>query len=122
MSTRFVPLCLAVLLTTGSSFAFAATGSLNLTNSQKQQIAADIGGQAGEKAPAGFHAAVGTKVPSSMTLHQLPSKVSTDVSSAKGYEYVKLQDTNEILLVNPSDRMIVAVIQSSGTTTGQKMK
>ena len=53
-----------------------------------------------------------------MTLHQLPSKVSTDVSSVKSYEYVKLQDNNEILLVNPSDRVIVAIIQASGTTTG----
>jgi hypothetical protein len=91
---------------------------VNLTDSQKQQIARDIGSQPGEKAPAGFIVSVGSKVPSSMTLHALPSKVSTDVSSAKSYEYVKLQDNNEILLVNPSDRQIVAVIQASGTTTG----
>ena len=118
MLTRLVPLSLAITLAAGTGLALAASDSVNLTESQKQEIAKDIGSQTGERAPAGFHAAVGTKVPASMTLHQLPSKVSTDVSSVKSYEYVKLQDNNEILLVNPSDRMIVAVIQASATTTG----
>jgi hypothetical protein len=116
MSNRLIPLSVAILLATGAALASAAD-SLNLTAAQKQQIASDIGSQIGEKAPASFHAAVGSKVPSSLSLHPLPTKVSTDVSSVKSYEYVKLEN-NQILLVNPSDRMVVAVIEASSTTTG----
>jgi hypothetical protein len=118
MLTRLVPLSVTIALAAGSSLAFAASDTVTLTETQKQEIAKDIGSQTGEKTPVGFHAAVGTKVPASMVLHPLPSQVSTDVASVKSYEFVKLQDSNQILLVNPSDRTIVAVIQSSATTTG----
>src|SRR4051812_19178564 len=118
MSNRLISMSVAALMFAGTNVALAAGDNVSLTESQKQQIARDIGSQAGENAPSGFHAAVGTKVPNSLTLHPLPSNVSSSVSSVKNYEYVKLQDTNEILLVNPSDRMIVAVIHATGTTTG----
>jgi len=51
---------------------------------------------------------VGQKVPAELTLRALPSKAATDVPAAKSYRYAMLKD--RILLVNPSDKTIVDVI------------
>jgi hypothetical protein len=93
----------------------AASADLNLTPQQKQTIMHSVQTETGQPAPAGFQPKVGASVPQSVSMHQLPSSVTTEVPAAKGLEYVKL-DNNQVLLIDPKDRRVADIITPSGTT------
>ena|SRR5215831_15060614 len=96
------------------SIAVATAAELNLTAQQKQSIMQSVQSEKGQAA-AGFQPKVGTAVPPSMSMHQLPSSVTTQVPATKNLEYVKL-DNNTVLLIDPKDRRVADIITSSGTT------
>jgi hypothetical protein len=102
--------------TTGQSSSTMSKDTLSLTSAQKQTIAKEL---TSEKAASGasFTASVGAKVPESITLKPVPMKVASDMPSVKPYSYVKTQD-EDIVLVNPKDRTIAAVIDGDASTTG----
>jgi hypothetical protein len=64
---------------------------------------------------AGFQPRVGTPVPQSMSMHQLPLNVTAQVPATKDLGYVKL-DNNTVLLIDPKDRRVADIITPSGTT------
>jgi hypothetical protein len=105
----------AIALALIGSVGVAGAAQLNLTSAQKQTILQGVANEKGQAAPSGFQAKVGEKVPQSVSMHQLPSNVSTQVSAAKGYEYAKFQN-NEVLLINPKDRQVAEIIMSPSTT------
>lgn len=96
------------------SVAFATAAELNLTAQQKQSIMQSVQSEKGQPA-AGFQPRVGTSVPQSMSMHQLPSNVTAQVPAAKGLEYIKL-DNNTVLLIDPKDKRVAEIIAPSGTT------
>ena len=67
-----------------------------------------------ELAPPGFMARVGEIVPSKINLAALPTSTTDLVSTVKDYNdgvlYYFAMVTNEVLLVDPDSRKIVAVI------------
>ncbi len=85
------------------------------TSQQKQMIAQDLSAQSAEQAPANFNPTIGQKVPQSLKLNQLPGNVSGQVQSLKGDDFAKLND-GKILIVNPSSKQIVALINEHATT------
>jgi len=87
----------------------AGAAQLNLTSAQKQTIFQSVASEKGQTAPSGFQAKLGEKVPQSVSMHQLPSSATGQVSAAKEYEYAKLQN-NEVLLINPKDRQVAEII------------
>jgi hypothetical protein len=97
------------------SVGLAGAAQLNLTSAQKQTIAQSVASERGQTAPSGFQARVGEKVPQSLSMHQLPSSATSQVSAAKDYEYAKLAN-NEVLLINPKDRQVAEIIMPSSTT------
>lgn len=96
--------------------AASAAEQLNLTQQQKQTIAQDLSSQPATPAPSGFNAQLGAKVPQSVTLHSLPSNVTNQVASVKGNEFAKIG--NDIVIVDPSKREVMAVINERSSTTG----
>jgi hypothetical protein len=97
------------------SVAVVTAAEVNLTPQQKQTIMQSVQSEKGQPAPAGFQAKVGATVPQSLSTHQLPSNVTTQVPSAKDLEYAKL-DNNQILLIDPKDKRVTDIIMSTGTT------
>ena len=59
-------------------------------------------------APSGLRAAVGATVPASVALHALPATVTRQIPAVRPYKYAMLGKT--LLIVNPTDRVIVDVI------------
>jgi Protein of unknown function (DUF1236) len=59
-------------------------------------------------APSGLIAAIGATLPASVALHALPATVTRQVPQMKPYAYATLDKT--LLIVNPTDRVIVDVI------------
>jgi hypothetical protein len=108
---------IAVALTFGIGVAAAA--EVNLTQHQKEMIQQNLSTESGQSIPSGFMPGVGKKVPSSVSLKQLPSNLKNQISSLKNEEYAKFNN-NEIVLVNPSDRDVVATIQGASTTGQQR--
>jgi len=115
LTLRATAIALALL----GSAGLAAGAQLSLSSTQKQTIYQSVSGEKGQTAPAGFQAKLGAKAPSSLSMHQLPSNVTSQISAAKGYEYAKLQN-NEVLLVDPKDRQVAEIIMPPSTTGSAK--
>jgi Protein of unknown function (DUF1236) len=83
---------------------------LTLSGAQELALFQSISRQGVKKgtAPSGFEAEIGQAVPKSITLHKLPSDAASRVPTAKAYDYAMLQ--NQLLIVNPNDRIAVDVI------------
>jgi hypothetical protein len=111
---RGIVIALALL----GSVGLANAAQLNLTAAQKQTIYRSVMNEKGQPAPAGFQAKVGATAPQSLSLHMLPTNLSSEVPAVKDYPYAKLQN-NEILLVNPKDRQVAEIITQQGTVGQQ---
>jgi hypothetical protein len=90
-----------------------AKDSLSLTHSQQRTAWRDLGRDLGKQAssqtaPSNFTAAVGATVPGDVTIKAVPAKLAAHVSSLKPYDYALLQ--GKLLIVNPSDKKVVDVI------------
>jgi hypothetical protein len=59
-------------------------------------------------APSGLIAAIRATLPASVALHALPATVTRQIPAARPYKYATLDKT--LLIVNPTDRVIVDVI------------
>jgi hypothetical protein len=88
--------------------AMKANDTLSLDAAQQRTAWKDLNSQAAQNAPANFDAAAGAKVPNTLTIKAVPSKVARDVSQLRPYDFAKLQ--GKVLIVNPGDRMIAEVI------------
>jgi Putative peptidoglycan binding domain len=102
---------------TGQSrqFQTRGNGTSSLSAQQKQMIAQKLSAQSAEQPPANFNPTVGQNVPPTLKLSQLPGNVTDQVQSLKGDDFAKLND-GKILIVNPSSKQIVAVINERSTT------
>jgi hypothetical protein len=89
---------------------------LTLSGAQELAIFQSISRQDAKKetAPSGFTAEIGQPVPKSITLHKLPSDAASRVPTVKAYDYAMLQ--NQLLIVNPHDRIGVDVIPGDVAT------
>jgi hypothetical protein len=98
------------LAAAAGSGAMAPNNRLSLTSTQEHTILQNINKQSVKKemAPSGFKAAVGQSVPTSISLHALPSNATSQVPAVKSYDYAMLP--NQLLIVNPKDRKIVDII------------
>ena len=114
MRSRLYLTTLAVALAAGIGAAVAA-GPVNLTEQQQQSIQQGLSSQAGQSAPSEFTAKVGEKVPDSVNLDAMPSDTADQVPELKGHDFAKFEN-NEIIIVDPSSREVVAVIHQSSTT------
>jgi hypothetical protein len=106
----------AVTALTGTTSGNSMAGSqaLNLTQQQRQKIAQAVANQPAEQAPANFQASVGQKVPSSLTLKSFPSSAQSELpASLQGDQYAKLNN-NDIIIVDPSNREVVGVVNQNG--------
>jgi hypothetical protein len=88
--------------------AMKAGDSLSLDTAEQKTAWNDLGRQATQNAPTNFDAMAGAKVPGSLTIKTVPSKVARDVSQLRPYDFAKVQ--GKLLIVNPSDRTIAKVI------------
>jgi hypothetical protein len=82
---------------------------LSLTLSQQKLAWKDIerSGTA-QTAPSGFTPRVGETVPQQLAAKTVPTKLGNDVTALKSYDYALLR--NKLLIVSPSDKKIVEVI------------
>jgi hypothetical protein len=93
-----------------SSTASMAKDNLTLTTAQEKLAWRDLSKQAAsQRAPSTFSASAGTTVPNDITLRPIPRKVASQLPTLKPYRYARL--SNELLIVNPTDKKVVDVIK-----------
>jgi hypothetical protein len=85
----------------------------NLSDEQKRPIVESVKG-AKTAAPKGeaspdFYANLGVSLPSAVHLHVLPDEVTAKIPQTKAYRYTTVGD--KVLLVEPANRIVVAVIR-----------
>ena len=82
---------------------------LQLSDEQRGKIQdALVTAHSAQKTPDKFEAKVGTKVPTALKLDAMPAPLINEEPVLKHYDFVKLD--NDLLVVDPMDSMIVAVI------------
>ncbi len=91
-----------------SSTASMAKDNLSLTTAQEKTAWRGLSRSTSQRAPSTFSASVGTTVPSDITLRPIPRKVASRLPTLKPYQYARLP--NELLIVNPTDKKVVDVI------------
>jgi hypothetical protein len=93
----------------GTGPFLVASDDFVLTGAQEQLLWQRIGRNAsGTTAPSGLIAAVGATLPASVALHALPATVTRQVPAVRPYKYAILGKS--LLIINPTDRVIVDVI------------
>lgn len=96
-----------------SGSSAAAAQQVQLTSQQKQKIQQVVASQPPERAPPGFQAGVGQKVPGSLSLKPFPSGASSQLpQSLKDDQFAKLEN-NDIVIVDPDSREVVAVVNGN---------
>jgi hypothetical protein len=95
----------------------SVAGELFLTSPDKHSIYQAVADDKGQSIPLTFHPAIGAKVPDSLALSDLPGKVTDQIPAVKNYQYAKL-NSNDVLLVDPKDREVAAVITHQEATRG----
>ena len=86
-----------------------ASDDFVLTGAQEQLLWQRIGRNASTTTgPSGLIAAVGATLPASVALHALPATVTRQIPSVRPYKYAMLGKA--LLIINPTDRVIVDVI------------
>jgi hypothetical protein len=94
-----------------SSTASTTKDNLSLTTAQEKLAWRDLSKQASsQRAPSNFSASVGATVPNDITLRSIPRTVAGQLPKLKPYRYALIP--NELLIVNPSDKKVVDVINS----------
>ena len=92
-----------------STVSTPAKDSLSLTNTQERTAWKDISRQANSQAaPSGFSPTIGATVPTDISLKPVPAKLASRVSTLRPYDYALLK--GKLLIVNPSDKKVVDVI------------
>jgi hypothetical protein len=91
--------------------SMAKMSNIILTNQERKTIWRNLSSASEQKAPARFHAAVGTDMPKAVTLHAFPQKLADNVLTLAGMKYAKLND--KILVVRSRDRKIESVITAA---------
>jgi hypothetical protein len=90
------------------------TSEVSLSSAQKGVIFRGAIAQA-QSAPSDFHPSMGATVPRSLGFYAFDDRVQSLIPAAKKYDYIKLP-SNDILLVDPNSRKVVAMIEQKNTT------
>ena len=82
---------------------------LHLSDEQRRKIQeALVSAHSAQKTPDKFEAKVGEKVPTKLKLDPMPAPLTNEEPVLKQYDFVKLD--NDLLVVDPMDSIVVAVI------------
>lgn len=84
-------------------------GALHLSKAKKRTISQELAGRA-QLPPSDFHASPHSILPKSLTLDPIPRKLASQFPTIRRDNYAVLKD-EEVLLVNPQTRKVVAVIK-----------
>jgi hypothetical protein len=110
VAAAFLLCSIAAASAAGTGLFLVASDDLVLTGAQEhlmwQRLVARNAASA--TAPSGLIAAIGATLPASVALHALPATVTRQIPAARPYKYATLDKT--LLIVNPTDRVIVDVI------------
>jgi len=98
----------------GAPSADDPPSEVSLTGAQKSVIFRGAIARA-QSAPSDFQPSTGATVPQSLRLYAFDDRVQSLVPAAKQYDYLKLPG-NDILLVDPNSRKVVAMIEQKNAT------
>jgi len=91
-----------------SSSHAKAADSLTLPTDQQKTAWNDLNSAAASNAPSSFQPSTSSALPSTVTVHAIPSKTAAAVPALRPYDFAKVD--GKLLIVNPHDMMIAEVI------------
>jgi hypothetical protein len=87
-----------------------AAGSAKLTTEQRTKISSVIREQKVERVNLNVSVSVGTRIPASVHVHQLPQQVIVIYPEWRGYDYILVGE--QIVIIDPRTHEIVAVLEA----------
>jgi hypothetical protein len=97
-----------------SSQGQAVQEKYKLTPSQEQNMMQTLRNEQTQNSPSGFDGRVGSKVPDSMSMRQLPNEAAAHAPQTKGLLFVRLPD--RVLLIDPDEKAVVEIVADRATT------
>ena len=85
-----------------------ANDILDLSVEQQQTVWSDLSAMPSQSGPLTFRPSTSSAIPSTVDVHAITGKAASDVSVLSAYDVAKVQ--NKLLIINPNDMMIAAVI------------
>jgi hypothetical protein len=95
----------------------SASVNVSINDQQRTRIASVISSSRARPVNVNFRISTGIVVPRSVTLYTLPSNIVEIVPEYRGYRYFVTR--NEIVIVEPRRKTIVAVLPAGGTARAQ---
>ena len=102
------------------SVSTAAAAPLSLDSSQKYVVFRGASAPA-QSAASDFHPSIGATLPQSLMLYAFDDRVQSLVPATKEDDYVKMPG-NEVLLVHPGSRKVVAIVEQKDAVFGSSHK
>lgn len=96
----------AVGQTTGAAAPGAGIG---LTADHKRTIYREIGGEKTQRVPEGSAVVIGSEIPDSLMLNEMPVSVKDQIGLLRDFKFAKLPDEN-IVIVDPAKRRVVDIV------------
>lgn len=83
---------------------------IGLTPAQKRIIYDNTSGERQQKVPDEKSLSVGTVIPDSLMLNEMPVHVKDEIGVLRDFKFVPLQGAQSILIVDPANRKIVEIV------------
>ena len=93
---------------------FTKDPRLGLSAAQERTVYQSVVNVAGQSLPTGTPLIVGTMMPESVKLTDLPRNVTQQIGAVRPYKFAKLND-GKLLLVDPTNRVVAGIITPSET-------
>lgn len=106
LSAAALLLCSAA--TASGATAMHPSDTIILSAAQRRAVWNDINKQATNHNAAGFDATVGTFVPGTVKIEQMPSKVAANIPSLRPYDFAMVD--HKLVIVDPSNKVIADVL------------
>jgi Protein of unknown function (DUF1236) len=104
-----VALLLCSAATASAATAMHGTDAVILPAAQRSAVWNDLSKQATNQNAAGFDAATGTLVPSTVKIEPIPNKLTANNPSLRPYDYAMVD--HKLVIVDPSNKVIADVLK-----------
>lgn len=116
---RSIPIAAALALASVAAPSMAQTNGaaapapgIGLTADHKRTIYSEVGQEPARPIPEGSSIAIGSEIPDSVMLNEMPVSVKDKIGVLRDFKFAKLPDET-IVIVDPAKRRIVDIVSKS---------
>lgn len=117
VASLMLPVASSVAQTTGTRDSTPGIGTpgIGLTADHKRTIYREIGSEPARRIPDGSQVTIGSEIPDSVILNDMPISVKDRIGLLRDFKFAKLPDET-IVIVDPAKRQVVDMVTKADGT------